>query len=128
LATPTVFLTLWNAPPFKTSVFIQGTSTIPPVPFGDGLRCVSGSLVRLNAPPPPPPPGDPTDANGSLTYPTVNHPLSIAQRSQQAGQPIAPGSTRFYFAQYRDPSPNNCNVSIGGTVNTSQAIAFVWGP
>jgi hypothetical protein len=129
LSAPAVFLNLTHAPPFKTSVFIQGTSTIAAVPFGDGQRCVSGQLIRLNAPPPPPvPPGDPTNGNGSLTYPTTNHPLSITQRCQQAAQPIFSGDTRHYFAQYRDPSPNACNVSLGGTVNTSQALTIVWAP
>jgi hypothetical protein len=127
-ASPSLFLTISQAPPFRTVVFIQGTSTIAAVPFGDGQRCVSGSLVRLNAPPPPPPPGDPTDANGTLTYPTVNHPLSVVNRSSAAGQPINPGDTRHYFAQYRDANPNNCNVSLGGTVNTTQAVTIVWQP
>jgi hypothetical protein len=30
--------------------------------------------------------------------------------------------------QYRDPTPNACAVSLGGTINTSQALSIVWGP
>jgi hypothetical protein len=121
-----VQLTMTNAPAFKTSLFIQGNTLITPANFYDGRRCVGGQLVRLNGFPTPP--GDPTDGAGTVTYPAGIHTDAITIRSAASGDPIAPGSSRHYFVHYRDPNPNNCNVSLGGTANISSATTIRWGP
>lgn len=99
------------------TIFLQGTSTIAAVPFGDGLRCVGGILKRLNV------------ANavaGSAYFPACPFPLSIPARSAQLGDPIAPGAIRHYMTYYRDPSSSFCPAPLGNTWNGSQAITLTW--
>jgi hypothetical protein len=95
------------------SIVLQGDTLLPqPVAFGDGLRCIGGTLLRLYT----------THAvNGSVSAPGAGDP-SITTRSATLGDPIARGSTRSYQTYYRDPDlagctpPNTWNVSSGITV------------
>jgi hypothetical protein len=94
------------------SVLLQGNTPIPAgVQFGDGVRCVGGNLKRLyihNA------------VNGVMTAPQGSDP-SVKNRSAMLGDPIAPGSTRFYQCYYRDPA------SVSGlNFNVTNAIAILW--
>lgn len=97
-----------------SSVVTQGTSPVVPVVFGDGLRCVGGSLKRLyleNA------------VGGTVVAPQPGDP-SISQRSADLGDPIPIGSTRFYYVYYRDPQA----FCTAATFNTSSAFAISWVP
>ena len=97
------------------TVFLQGSATVPASPFGDGLRCIGGELLRLNV----------TNAsNGDAYYPACPFPASILARSAELGDPIAPGATRYYMTYFRDPSAVFCPA--GGTFNASNAIALTW--
>lgn len=91
------------------SIFLQGDNSISSgTVFGDGIRCTGGVLKRLyveNA------------AGGTVSAPGPGDP-SITARSAALGDPIAPGSVRWYQVYYRDPSaifcpPNTWNVSNG---------------
>jgi hypothetical protein len=100
------------------SIPSQGSLVINLIVFGDGLRCVGGSLKRLykhNA------------VNGVLTVPQPGDP-SISARSATLGDVITTGSTRYYYTYYRDPSQSFCAAPAGNTWNVTNSIAVQWSP
>jgi hypothetical protein len=84
--------------------------------FGDGLRCVGGSLKRLYSKP----------ASGGVVYAPHPGDPSITARSAALGDPISSGATRYYMTYYRDPSATFCPNPPGGTFNGSNAVSIVW--
>lgn len=102
--------------PTALSIFLQGNVEIAPVPFGDGLRCTGGSLKRLYVM---------AVAGGGGAVPPPGGP-SVSVRSAQLGDPIAPGSVRFYQTYYRDSSPVFCPSPAGSTFNASNALRIQW--
>lgn len=103
--------------PSALSIFLQGNAVTQYVqPFGDGLRCIGGQLLRLyvkNA------------QNGAAVAPRLGDP-SISVRSAALGDPIPPGSLRFYQVYYRDPNLSFCAGPTGGTFNVSNGMRVVW--
>ncbi|MBK7642888.1 MAG: hypothetical protein IPJ19_07530 [Planctomycetes bacterium] len=99
------------------SILLQGNQDlVNPAVFGDGLRCVGGSLKRLfqgNA------------AGGTMAFPPAGGP-SISVRSGALGDPLAPGSVRSYQVYYRDPSTSFCAAPLGGTFNVGNAQRVIW--
>jgi hypothetical protein len=98
-----------------TCIFFQGTQALAGgmgVPFGDGVRCIGGRLVRLIA--------KPTDYFQGTFYPNLGEPsISIA------GAISAPGTTRYYQLWYNDFSDTFCSES---RFNFSNAVEVVWLP
>jgi hypothetical protein len=98
-----------------TSIFLQGNaSNAAGTVFGDGVRCVAGSLKRLyvkNA------------VGGAVSAPTGGD-ASVSARSAALGDPIAPGSTRWYQVYYRDPDLGFC--PSGDSYNVSNGLAITW--
>jgi|694.fasta_scaffold27560_4 hypothetical protein len=116
LAADTVVFTTTGEKPTATSIVLQGTSTSATgVVFGQGIRCVAGSLKRLyvkNA------------SGGSITAP-AGADLSVSARSSALGDPLTPGLTRYYAVYYRDP------IVLGGcaaasTFNITQSGSIAW--
>ena len=102
--------------PNATSIFLQGTSNVAPVAFGDGLRCTGGVLKRLytkNA------------SGGAVSAPGPGDP-SITQRSAALGDPIPIGDRRYYQVYYRDPSAGFCPAPSGGTYNITGSLRVFW--
>ena len=95
--------------PNSTALFFQGF-TQNAMPFGDGLRCVGGAVIRLGAV---------QVHQGSAAYPPSGG-VSISLR----GQIGAPGTARSYQAWYRDPAPF-CTSAV---FNFSNALAIQWLP
>ena len=99
------------------TVLLQGTSNVAGgTLFGDGVRCVGGSLLRLyvrNA------------SNGIFEAPIAGE-LGVPERSAQLGDTLLPGSARYYQAYYRDPAPAFCPAPQGATFNVSSAVAVSW--
>ena len=110
----TVVLTATDELPTALSIFLQGTTLIAPLAFGDGLRCAGGLLKRL---------ASRNAVGGSVVFPTGGDP-SITQRSAQLGDPIAPGSVRHYQTYYRDASLSFC--PSGSTFNVSNSVTVHW--
>ncbi len=85
--------------PNSSALYFQGTTQIV-APFGDGLRCASGTVIRL---------GTQTNVGGTSQYPEAGEP-SITTR----GQVLAPG-TRYYQCWYRNAaafcSPSTFNLT-----------------
>lgn len=102
--------------PSSLSILLQGTSVIAPVAFGDGVRCVGGTLKRLyvyNA------------VAGTLVAPSLGDP-PVSLRSAALGDAIAPGTMRAYQVYYRDPSVSFCASPIGDTWNLSSGLRVDW--
>jgi len=78
--------------------------------FGDGLRCVSGQVVRLAAK---------SNAAGASQYPEIGE-VPISTR----GSIGAPGDTRHYQAWYRN-SNTFCQPE---TFNLTNGATATWGP
>ena len=103
--------------PSASSIFLQSSVQIGPTPFGDGLRCLGGSLRRLYVH---------AASNGSVSGPITGD-LPISARSAQLGDALASGATRYYQVVYRDPTAAYCASPAGGSWNISSGLAVVWG-
>ena len=101
--------------PTAFSIFLQGNALIAPVPFGDGLRCLTG-LKRLSTK---------SATGGAVAYPEGAE-LQITVRAAALGQPNNPGDTRFYQTYFRDPDPLHCPAPMGSTFNITNMVTIVW--
>src|SRR4029077_11024838 len=85
--------------PNALSIFLQGDAKlVNGATFGDGVRCAGGHLKRLYAK---------NASGGNASAPAAGDP-SVSARSASLGDPIAPGSTRYYQTYYRDPNLAFC--------------------
>ena len=110
----TVHLTASQMLPTSTTIFTQSSSVSNVgVSFGDGVRCATGTLLRL---------GTKTASGGVASYPGASDP-SITERSAALGSPISPGDKRYYFAYYRDP---NFLFACSATYNATNAVQVQW--
>jgi hypothetical protein len=118
LAADTLLFTSTGELPQATSVFLQGTTQITTgVAFGQGVRCVGGSLKRLYV----------HNATGGTVSAPIGADLSVSARSAALGHSIAAGETLYYMVYYRDP------IVLGGcpstsTFNATQGLAVPWAP
>jgi hypothetical protein len=91
-------------------LYFQGVSLLsPPTLFGDGLRCVGGTVVRLDIE---------QNAGGASQYPGLGDPL-ISVNGQ-----VPPCSVRYYQTWYRDATPGFCSPDGW---NLSNAVRVYWG-
>jgi hypothetical protein len=99
--------------PSSSVVYLQGNANVGGgfgVWFGDGLRCVTSSVVRLTY--------ATNSGAGSSAYPSAGDPsLSVK------GGVVAPG-TKLYQAWYRDAAAY-CTAS---TFNLTNAVSVTWSP
>jgi hypothetical protein len=99
------------------SIFLQGKNALSTgVAFGDGLRCATGTLVRLYSK---------NASSGAVSAPSPGDP-SITTRSAALGDPIAPGDRRYYQVYYRDPVTSFCPPPAGDNFNVTHAVKIVW--
>jgi hypothetical protein len=103
--------------PTATSIVLQGDSlSSGGVVFGQGVRCVAGTLKRLYVK---------HAVGGSITAPQGAD-LPVHARSAALGDTIAPGTHRFYGVYYRDPTVlGGCPAS--STFNITQQLDVLWG-
>jgi Tol biopolymer transport system component len=113
LSADTAQLTSSGELPNALSILLQGDAASTPSLFGDGLRCASGTLLRLSMK---------HAMGGTVTCPQAGDP-SLASQSVMLGHPIPLGATRIYQFYYRDPNLGFCP----GGFNASNAIAIAWG-
>jgi hypothetical protein len=102
-----------NGLPGTTNVlFFQGTIQAgggPGTPFGDGLRCVMGTVIRLHVE---------TASGGVATYPHAGElPVSVAGSAP-------PNLSRLYQVWYR----NAAAFCTTATFNLSQGLSVPWQP
>lgn len=112
----TVVLRSFGELPSALSIFFQGNASIPPVVFGDGLRCVGGTLRRLYTK---------AASSGEAVAPGPGDP-SITARSAALGVPIPPDGRRYYQVYYRDANEGFCPAPQGSTFNISGAVRINW--
>jgi len=95
-------------------MYIQGTSTIATgngAAFGDGLRCVGGTVIRL---------ATMANSSGASQYPNATQTTPVSVRGM-----IGPtGGTRAYQAWYRVIAPL-CGF---GNWNLTNAVSLEWAP
>ena len=102
--------------PTALTIFLQGNTQIAPLNFGDGLRCTGGLLKRLYVK---------SASGGAANAPQAGDP-SVSTQSANLGDPIAPGSSRWYQAYYRDANATFCPAPTGNTFNISNAVQVNW--
>ena len=112
----TVVLTATGELPTAFSLFLQGTASIGPFAYGDGLRCVGGTFKRLYSK---------NAIGGNVAAPQGAEP-SITARSAALGDPIPGGATRYYLVAYRDPNAGFCPMPTGSTFNATNSISITW--
>jgi hypothetical protein len=116
LASDTLFFTTAAEKATATSTLTQGQTAISPLVFGQGMRCVGGSLKRLYTK---------VASGGSIVAPTGADP-SVHTRSATLGDVITAGSTRYYYVYYRDPTVLG-GCSAASTFNVTHQLAVLWG-
>jgi hypothetical protein len=90
-------------------VYLQGDA-VTQAPFGDGLRCASGQLIRL---------ATKAMVGGAASYPQAGDP-SISVK----GHVPASGGVRLYQVFYRNPNGSPC----GALFNITSGVNVVWQP
>jgi hypothetical protein len=118
LSSDTVIITTTGEKPTATSILLQGDSlNATGAVFGQGIRCVAGSLKRLyvkNA------------VNGSVTMPGAGDP-TITARATALGDTLAGGSVRYYGVYYRDPIVLGA-CPAASTFNVTNQASVTWNP
>ena len=103
--------------PGQPGIFFYGTAPIVSgVPFGEGLRCVGGSVVRVL----PPVFADPL---GRLASAVDNQSPIIAT----SASPIVIGATLHFQAWFRDPDCPDCNgdmLPTGFNLSNARTLTF----
>jgi|694.fasta_scaffold01345_4 parallel beta-helix repeat protein len=113
----TVVLTASDMLATVPCVFLQGTSNVSAgAVFGDGVRCVGGSLKRLYIK---------VASGGIAAAPGVGDP-SISARSATLGDVIPAGAQRFYQVYYRDSDAFFCPAPTGSTFNITSGLILHW--
>ncbi len=118
LSADTLVLSVTGERPTAFSLFLQGDVEIAPAPYGDGLRCTSGSMKRLYS----------KNASGGAAAAPTGAELSVSARSAALGDTIAATTTRVYQVVYRDPDPSFCPSPNGSTFNASNGLRVTWAP
>jgi hypothetical protein len=109
----TLKLSASGMPGTSTTVYIQGTTLIAAVKFGDGTRCIGGSLTRLSVV---------SNVNGQSFIPGNGSPTI----SQLGG--ITTPATYFYQVYYRDPNLAFCPAPPGNSFNITNGAKVTWVP
>ncbi|MBK7641434.1 MAG: hypothetical protein IPJ19_00045 [Planctomycetes bacterium] len=116
LANDTLVLQSSGELPTALSILLQGSTSVAPLAFGDGLRCAGGALKRLyirNA------------TGGAISVPQAGDP-SISARSAALGDTLSSGATRYYQTYYRDPQLGFCPSPVGNSWNISSGLSILW--
>lgn len=102
-------LTVSDLPSSVPCLFFQGTAaSAPGTAFGDGLRCASGTIVRI---------GNKTTSGGVATYPEAGDlPVSV-----RGNIPVG-GAQRYYQCWYR----NAASFCTSATFNTTNGVSVRW--
>jgi hypothetical protein len=112
ISADTLVLTASGMPNVSSCRFIQGTTQVAGglgAPFGDGLDCLGGTLVRL---------GTKLASGGVASYPAVGEPL-ISVKGM-----CAAGDVRNYQVIYRDAAPY-CTTDV---FNLTSGMNVTWTP
>ena len=96
-----------------TCIFLMGTTEDPfGLPFGDGVRCAEGALLRLRAQ---------ALVLGTARFP--DGPLGTITLSARSGTPVGSGVERNYLVYYRNASAAFCPPE---TFNATNGYRILW--
>lgn len=96
--------------PNSTALYFQALAASAPVPFGDGLRCAGGGVIRLRIH---------QNAGGASQFPgSGDPPISVAGNLPDAG------AIRYYQVWYR----NNAAYCTSDTFNLTNGVEVIWLP
>jgi len=118
----TILLSASGMLPTASAIFLQGSADVSQgtqwggFVFGDGNRCVGGSLKRLAIK---------SSVSGATQYPQTGD-LPISARSAALGDTLLPGAIRYYQTWYRDPNQAFCSVPVGNGWNVTSGAIVVW--
>ena len=113
LTTPvdTLDLNASGMPTTASAIFLKGNSNATSgIPFGDGVRCVDGALIRL---------GTLTSVGGACTYPSGSQPAV----SVRGGTPPTSGLIGYYQTYYRNAAGTFCPPE---TFNVTNGFQITW--
>jgi hypothetical protein len=100
--------------PNGACIILQGDQVdVVGVPFGDGVRCIDGQLLRLSL--------RFADPSGNVVHPGASD-TPLGARNAQLGFPILPGAKRGYQVYYRDAQSFACPT----TFNVTNAVQVQW--
>lgn len=100
-----------NVPANVTCTLFQGTNFSTGAAFGDGVRCVTGTQIRIRT--------KNTNGSGSASWPTgPEADVSVT------GMVPAAGGWRYYQVSYR----NSVNFCTPATFNISSGLQVLWLP
>jgi hypothetical protein len=116
LSPDTLVITSTGEKATALSLFLQSSAFAPAVNFGDGLRCLSGSLKRIAAK---------SAVGGTVSYPEGTE-MGIRARSAALGDVIPSPGFRYYQVVYRDANPTFCPSPSGSTFNASNGLSVTW--
>ncbi|MBK7875092.1 MAG: hypothetical protein IPJ77_04960 [Planctomycetes bacterium] len=106
----TVVLQASGMPGLAYALFLKGDQSLPGTPFGDGVRCVDGVLIRLRIK---------LSSGGVATYPEPGDP-SVSVRGQT---PPGSASIGHYQTYYRNAAAAFCPPE---TFNVTNGWRVVW--
>jgi len=102
-------LTASGLPPSSSTLFFQGTTQVSTL-FGDGIRCVGGTVIRL---------GTETASGGVVSYPGIGD-----QAVSVRGLVPPTGGARYYQGWYR----NAAAFCTPSTFNLTNGLSVTWAP
>ena len=106
----TVVLAGSGMPASSTCIYLQGDA-LDDVAFGDGVRCVGGTLVRLRAK---------ANAAGASQFPDTNDTITLSHRG---GVVPGSGAVRWYQTYYRNAATSFCPTA---TFNVTSGWRVIW--
>jgi hypothetical protein len=110
VAADTLVFTAAHMPLTTLPTLFQGTTSVTAATFGDGLRCIGGTQLRM---------GTLVASNGTVSWPPPGgQPLSVK------GQVPPAGGARYYQVIYR----NAASYCTSATFNLTDAQRVVWLP
>ena len=99
-------------PAVSSVLYFQGTSPLTGTPYGDGLRCVNGLVIRL---------GYTFNSGGESVWPApAAAPIHIG-----GAIPATGAVSRYYQAWYRDVNPGYCTPN---RFNLTNGVSVAWVP
>jgi hypothetical protein len=104
----TVVLQVSGVPNSVVCTFLQAAAGNYPAVFGDGLRCMSGTIIRLKSV---------AASNGVASFPAPGDPAVSVK-----GLVPVDGGSRVYQVSYRDPAA----FCTSATFNISSAVVINW--
>jgi hypothetical protein len=90
------------------TVMYEGTTPIASIPWGDGVLCCGGTYYPLNV----------QVTNGGMMFFPVPGTTGVSMTAIALGDALVAGSTRCYFAAYRDACPTFCTPSLRQKTNS----------